>query len=39
MQAGGTHVYKRFSFGGHGISERRVAGREIEGVDDGGIHD
>jgi hypothetical protein len=38
MQAGGTHVYKFFSFGSHRIGERGVAGREIEGVDDGGIH-
>jgi hypothetical protein len=38
MQTGGADGYKFFSFDGYGVGERGVAGRGIEGADDGGVH-
>jgi hypothetical protein len=38
MQPGGANAYEFFSFGGHGVGERGVAGRGIERVDNGGVH-
>jgi hypothetical protein len=39
MKAGGGDVDEDFFGGGRGIGEGGEAGRVLEGIDDGGVHD